>query len=63
MKGGAIISAFVTAIVGAIGSLTTGLFAMTGSGETAAGIGLLTATVLGVGLARKTAGKAKSVFK
>lgn len=63
MKGGIVITAFVTAIVGAVASLTTGLFATTGEGAAVAGIGLLTATVLGVGLARKTAGKAKAVFK
>lgn len=63
MKGGFTITAFVTAIVSAVTSLTTGLFATSGSGAEVAGIGLLTATVLGVGLARKTAGKAKAVFK
>lgn len=58
-----IITAFVTAIVSAIGTLTTGLFATSGEGAAVAGIGLLTATVIGVGLAKKTAGKAKAVFK
>lgn len=52
----------ITGIVTALGSLVTGLFATSGTGAEIAGIGILTGTVLAVGLLRKGAGKSKKVI-
>lgn len=52
----------ITGIVSALGTLITGLFSTSGAGETLAGVGLLTGTVLAVGLLRKGAGKSKRII-
>lgn len=52
----------ITGIVSALGTLVTGFFSTAGAGETLAGVGLLTGTVLAVGLLRKGAGKSKRII-